>query len=186
MEHVENTPTAEIMDGMVVEQDEPQEETLAIESAAESLAAEAGEGGETGESGGAQEEEEAQQDEAAQDQTAAIRTGVRQLFESGWTGEQLMTFSNDERVRADIADGKSVADAAMAYLRRLAFAAPKQKSAASPVRETKKRGVPAIRAGANGPVRESTSIEDMDDEAFARFSRRAQDLARSGKKVLIK
>lgn len=190
MEHVESTTTAEVMDGMVIDQEEntAQAAEIPAEAVAEELLA--GEDDQT-----AQEETEAtpdQEEKPDDDLRTQIEKGVNGLFEQGWTGEELMTFSQDPQVKQDIASGKSVADAAMAYLRRALAGALKEPQpraeagTAAANDKGKKHGVPTVKSGASAAAKESTAIEDMDDEAFARFSKRAQDLARMGKKVRIK
>lgn len=192
MEHVESTTTAEVMDGMVIDQEENTAQVTEIpaEVVAEELLA-----GEDDQGASAQEETEAepaQEEKPDDDLRAQIEKGVNGLFEQGWTGEELMTFSQDPQAKQDIAGGKSVADAAMAYLRRALAGALKdpqpraEAGTAAANDKGKKHGVPTVKSGASAAAKESTAIEDMDDEAFARFSKRAQDLARMGKKVRIK
>ena len=75
----------------------------------------------------------------AQELETAIREGIGMLFEDGWTGEELTELSQDEGVRADVAQGKDLIRAAAAYLRREMAAMQK-----SP----RRRGVPVTRASA--------------------------------------
>lgn len=191
MEHVESTTTADILDGMVIEEAEEntQEAEVPAEAVAENLLAEDGQQ----EEAAAQEEEPAQEEEETPEEKrrAEVRNGVTALSENGWSGDELMTFSQDEQARRDIAGGMSVADAAMAYLRRELRSArsvtqPQEEPEDDEPPKTRKRGVPAIRHGASAGAREMSSVEEMDDETFARFSKAAQDAARSGKRVLIK
>lgn len=63
--------------------------------------------------------ESPQQEENAQDEQEAmiaeIRAGLGELFEDGWSPQEMGAFTQDEAVRSDIAQGKSVARAACAY-----------------------------------------------------------------------
>ena len=110
----------------------------------------------------------------AQELEAAIREGIGMLFEDGWTGEELTELSQDEGVRADVAQGKDLIRAAAAYLRREMAAMQK-----SP----RRRGVPVTRASAAGHVTHGDRIEEMSDAQFDEFSRKARAAAMMGKKV---
>ena len=115
---------------------------------------------------------EAQQ---AQELEAAIREGIGMLFEDGWTGEELTSLSQDEGVRADVAQGKDLIRAANAYLRREMLA----------MRQTpRRRGVPVSRmAGGAGVMPADNRIEAMSDAQFEAFSRQAREAAMMGRKV---
>ena len=110
----------------------------------------------------------------AQEQEAAIREGIGMLFEDGWTGEELTALSQDEGVRADVAQGKDLIRAAAAYLKRQ-LAAMQQ--------APRRRGVPVTRASAAGHVAQGDRIEEMSDAQFDEFSRRARAAAMMGRKV---
>lgn len=183
MEHVESTTTAEVMDGMEIDSTEATAQAeVTAEHVAESLLSEepAAEEAQTEAAEAAQAEPEQTPEEARKSE---VEKGVNALYAAGWSGEELTAFSNDAQARADIAGGKSVEQAAMAYLMRMARGGA---TGEAPKAARKKSGVPVMRQGATAPAQKSVSIEDMDDEAFARFSKRAQDLARGGAKVLIK
>ena len=110
----------------------------------------------------------------AQEQEAAIREGIGMLFEDGWTGEELTALSQDEGVRADVAQGKDLIRAAAAYLKR---------QLAAMQHMPRRRGVPVTRASAAGHVAQQDHIEAMSDAQFDEFSRRARAAAMMGKKV---
>ena len=110
----------------------------------------------------------------AQELEAAIREGIGMLFEDGWTGEELTQLSQDEGVRADVAQGKDLIRAAAAYLKRQ-MAAMQQMP--------RRRGVPVTRASAAGHVAQGDRIEEMSDAQFDEFSRRARAAAMMGRKV---
>ena len=114
---------------------------------------------------------EAQQ---AQELEADIREGIGMLFEDGWTGEELAALSQDEGVRADVAQGKDLIRAAVAYLKR---------QLAAMQHMPRRRGVPVTRASAAGHVAQGDRIEEMSDAQFDEFSRRARAAAMMGRKV---
>ena len=87
----------------------------------------------------------------------------------------------DATVREDIAAGRSVRQAATAYLRR-GRSAQEQPPAGANTR----RGVPTLRSQATAPTRDRSAIDDMTDAEFAAFSERAMEAAMSGKRVLIR
>ena len=110
----------------------------------------------------------------AQELEATIREGIGMLFEDGWTGEELTQLSQDEGVRADVAQGKDLIRAAAAYLKRQ-MAAMQQMP--------RRRGVPVTRTSAAGHVAQGDRIEEMSDAQFDEFSRRARAAAMMGRKV---
>ena len=114
----------------------------------------------------------AQAQEMAQSE-AAIREGIAELFEDGWTGEELRLLSEDEEVRAQIAAGKSLVRAAAMYLRR-------QMAAGRPAA---RRSLPVTRATAAGSMPRSGGIEQMTDAQFAAFSKQAREAAMMGRKI---
>lgn len=103
----------------------------------------------------------------------AITNGLQMLFEDGWTHEELLAFSNDKTVRADIAAGKDVVRAAMAYERR-------QRSNAKPA---PKKSVPTLRAPATSGAKDMSAIDEMTDAQFDEFSKRAKEALMAGKLV---
>lgn len=110
----------------------------------------------------------------AQELEATIREGIGMLFEDGWTGEELTQLSQDEGVRADVAQGKDLIRAAAAYLKRRMGAMRQM---------PRRRGVPVTRASAAGHVAQGDRIEEMSDAQFDEFSRRARAAAMMGRKV---
>jgi len=110
----------------------------------------------------------------AQQLESDIREGIGMLFEDGWTGEELARLSQDDGVRADVAQGKDLIRAAAAYLRR-EMAAMRQ--------APRRRGVPVTRASAAGHVAQSDRIEEMSDAQFEEFSRKARSAAMRGRRV---
>lgn len=187
MDNVESTAAA-LASSMVVEDSgadaaEVLAQQLTEEPEAQQAEAQQDEG--TAAEAGAQ--ETAQGEEAAGDDGGAgegdrlgeIKSGIRELHESaGWSIDMLSGFAADAQARADIAAGRSVAQAANAYAMRLLSGA-----GAPAARSGGKRGVQGIHRPAATETAASTSIEDMTDAQFEAFSRRAQELMKEGKKV---
>ena len=111
---------------------------------------------------------------------AALVSGIRSLMEDGWTSGELLAFSQDETAQQQIAGGKTVRQAANAYLRRQMGAAPSTQSSAA------RREVPTVRARPTEAARDRNAIADMSDEEFDRFSRRAMSEAMAGKRITIR
>lgn len=123
----------------------------------------------------AQQEAAQQAEETDEALAAEIRAGIAELFEDGWTTQELSALAQDEQVRQDIADGHSVTRAAAGWLRRCA-----QSAAAA-----RKHGVPTSRMTAAGRMPQDNRIEQMTDAQFDAFSRRARAAMMEGKKVRL-
>ena len=119
-----------------------------------------------------EEMEQEQPEEESREAMEAIRAGLAELFEDGWTTAEMAAFTQDEQVRGEIAMGHGVQRAACAYLRR---------SMAAPHRY----GVPTARTMAAGSVKPDNRIEHMTDRQFDAFSRRARAAMMEGRKVRI-
>lgn len=117
-------------------------------------------------------EVEQQQAEENDELVAALRQGMGELFEDGWTTGELGAMTQDEAVQREIADGHGVVRAACGYLKRM-LAAPK------------KGMVPIARTTAAGTVRPGSRIAQMSDREFAAFSKRAQEAMMAGRKVRV-
>ena len=120
------------------------------------------------------EEENRQQSEEGAALEAEIREAIGQLFEDGWTGEELRLLAGDEAVRMQIAEGKSLIRAAAMYLRRMLHETRQAKAV--------RRGLPVMRATAAGSVH-GGGIEQMTDAQFDAFSRQAREAAMMGRKI---
>ena len=119
---------------------------------------------------------EAQAQEAQEEQARRmeeIREGVGELFEDGWTAQELAAFSQSPAAQEMIAKGASVARAACAYLRAKGGA------------YAKKRGVPTAKMIAAEGGEQANPIDTMTDEEFDAFARKARHAMMSGKKVRI-
>lgn len=125
----------------------------------------------------AQEEEPEQELSPEEARTAQITTGLQTLIDEGWSREELDAFVADVGVKQDIAGGKSVEQATIAYLHR-AMRAQSAKPAA-------KKSVPTFRNAATVGAKEHNRIETMSDEEFARFSDRMYEEAMSGKRIRL-
>lgn len=110
----------------------------------------------------------------AADLEAAIREGIAELFEDGWTQEELLALSQDMAVREAVAKGHDVVRAACAYLRA------KMQQMPSPMR---RRAVPVSRVSGAGSAMQGSGIEQMTDAQFEAFSRQAREAAMMGRKV---
>lgn len=101
-------------------------------------------------------------------------SAIQGLIEDGWTREMLADFVRDEIVREQVnEEGVSVRKAAFAYLQR-------QREQQKPAT---KKSVPTMRSATTVGTTDNNKIEDMTDEQFEEFSRRAREAAMSGKKV---
>ena len=117
-------------------------------------------------------EVEQQQAEENDELVAALRQGLGELFEDGWTTGELDARTQDEGVKREIASGHGVVRAACGYLKRMLETAAARKG-----------NVPIARTTAAGAVRPGSAIEQMSDREFAAFSKRAQEAMMAGKKV---
>lgn len=111
-----------------------------------------------------------EQAQETNEQMDLVREGVGELFEDGWSAQELTAFSQDPTVHEAIAKGHSVARAACAYLR---------------ARLSRRYGVPTARTIATAEPAQENPIESMTDEQFDAFSRRAQAAMMSGKQVRL-
>ena len=118
----------------------------------------------------AQEERAGNEENEAAELQRRASEGIGELYEDGWTPQELRALVTDEKVQEMFAAGKSVARAACAYLR-------------AKTAQNRKRGVPTAKAIAAGERAQETAIDAMTDEEFDAFSRRAQRAMMSGKKV---
>ena len=111
--------------------------------------------------------------------TEEIKNGLQAMIDEGWQKGELDAFVMDPGVKQDIANGKSVEQATIAYLRR-ALNAQNGKSVA-------KKSVPTVRSASPGRRSDSDAsrIANMSDQEFDEFARRADKAARQGKRVLI-
>ena len=119
----------------------------------------------------AQREDELARQEEQEEMQEALREGIGELFEDGWTAQELAAFASDPHVREAIAKGHGVARAACAYL--------KEKLA------SRRHGVPTARMSAAGAYMQDNPIEGMTDEQFDAFSKKAQAAMMAGQKIRL-
>lgn len=125
-----------------------------------------------------QEQQEQQTEELSPEEArkAEVSAGLNSLLEDEWTQEEILAFSQDALVREDIQkNGKTVRQAARAYLRR---------QAAAPQEEHKggKRGVPVVRNASNSGSAGRDQIAEMSDKEFEAFYKQAMSDSLAGKK----
>ena len=160
----ENTTTA-VENGMTVTEPNEAAEQINLDDLAQSLTQEPP----------AQEVEEKQVSEE-EARLNAYRDGIQSLYDDEWTPEELTAFSRDAGVHEDLKNGKTVRQAARAYLRRMAEGV-KEKPAA-------KKSVPTVRTASGTASKQGSNfIEEMTSAQFREFSRKAQEAMMSGKNV---
>ena len=162
MENTENTVAAE--SGMSVEETQAQNEEV---KASELM-----------QDGGAQEVqgEDAQEEKAQTSQDGQVKAyteGIAGLYDMGWTQDEVAALIADPDALRDIMSGKTVGQAAHAYMKR-------QSAAQKPAQ---RRSVPTVK-NASGAGRGSGSrIMDMSKEDFRKLSERAERAMLDGKNV---
>ena len=162
MDNHENTVAAE--SGMSVEETQAQNEEV---KASELMQDGGAQGGESGEA----QEEKAKP--AQDDQVKAYTEGITGLYDMGWTQEEVAALIADPDALRDIRDGKTVGQAAHAFMKR--------QSAAQ--RPAPRRSVPTVK-NASGAGRGSGSrIMNMSKEDFRKLSERAERAMLDGKNV---
>ena len=171
MENMENTTPA-----VVTEDATPAATEISADELFENLTSEGTEEEREQEAPAQEEQEEPEQEQELSPEEAhkqAITNGLQALFEDGWTQEELIALSKDKTVRADVAAGKDIIRAAMAYERR-------QRTAAKPAA---KKSVPTMRTQATAGAKDANAIAEMTDAQFDEFSRKAKAALLEGKLV---
>ena len=163
MDNHENTVAAE--DGMNVE--ETQEQSAEV-SAAELMQ----------ESGAQDKQAEGAQEDKAQpaqdDQVRAYTEGITNLYDMGWTQEEVAALIADPEALRDIRDGKTVGQAAHAFMKR-------QQSAAQ--KPAPRRSVPTVKTAGGAARNGGSRIKEMSKEDFRKLSERAERAMLDGKNV---
>ena len=113
---------------------------------------------------------------------AGAVAAIQSLIDEGWTREELGAFVKDEIALEQInVDGVSIRRAAMDFFRRY-----KSAGEANHEKETeKRRGVPTFRSASTAQTQGRNAIAEMSDEEFARFSKRMEEEALSGRKIRL-
>lgn len=171
MDNHENAVAAE--SGMSVEETQAQNEEV---KASELMQDGVAQGGESGEA-------QAEKAQTSQDgQVKAYTEGITGLYDMGWTQEEVAALIADPEALRDIRDGKTVGQAAHAYMRRQMQAA----SAEKPAERTEpahRRGVPTMKKGSGAARSAGSRIDDLSSEEFARLRKRAEKAMMEGKLV---
>lgn len=171
MEEAKNPPAAEVM---AVEEGQETQQEVSIDGLMENL------DNPPAEEPAAQAEEEHEEEETQtgeEAQRAAVTEGLKALAANeGCTSEFLEAFTKDAAVHADIAAGKSVESAALAYIFRNGAKAPAAKPAA-------KKSVPTVKSATGEAKKSGHAINEMGDKDFAELDRRAREALLSGKTV---
>lgn len=162
MENTENTVAAE--GGMSVEETQAQNEEV---KASELMQDGGAQGGES---------EEAQEEKAQTSQDGQVKAyteGIAGLYDMGWTQEEVAALIADPDALRDILGGKTVGQAAHAYMKR-------QSAAQKPA---PRRSVPTVKNASGAPKGSGGRIMDMSKEDFRKLSERAERAMLDGKNV---
>ena len=127
---------------------------------------------------GAQEKQaEGAQEEKAQpaqdDQVRAYTEGITNLYDMGWTQEEVAELIADPEALRDIRDGKTVGQAAHAFMKR-------QSAAQKPA---PRRSVPTVKTAGGAARNGGSRIKEMSKEDFRKLSERAERAMLDGKNV---
>ena len=157
-----------IQDAAVIEEPQPAEDV-----AAQTLMDNPNNLGEQGETQPDEPEEPGQEEQGEENPYAS---GLQTLYEDGWTQENIAALISDPTALRDIQGGKTVRQAAFAFMHRQMQGA-----------QTKppKKSVPTFRNPATSGAKVPNKIEAMSDEEFARFSDRMYEEAMAGKRIRI-
>ena len=119
-------------------------------------------------------EESAEQSEEQQEQSNPYAAGIQSLYDDGWEQGDVAALIADPQALRDIKGGKTVRQAAFAFMRR-------QNAAAKPAQS--KKGVPTVRTTATTGTNKASRLAEMSDEEFAELSQKARAAMMEGKKV---
>lgn len=162
MDNHENTVAAE--DVMNAQETEEQ----SAEVSASELMQDSGDQGKQAEG-----EHEDKAQPAQDDQVRAYTEGITNLYDMGWTQEEVAALIADPEALRDIRDGKTVGQAAHAFMKR-------QNSAQKPAT---RRSVPTVKTAAGTPKGGGSRIKEMSKEDFRKLSERAERAMLDGKNV---
>ena len=120
--------------------------------------------------------ESAQEDKAQtaqDDQIRAYTEGITNLYDMGWTQDEVAALIADPEALRDIVGGKTVGQAAHAFMKR-------QNSAQKPAT---RRSVPTVKTASGTPKGGGSRIKEMSKEDFRKLSERAERAMLDGKNV---
>lgn len=128
---------------------------------------------------------EAPEEAKGDERLEAYRKGILSLAEDGWTTDEIRAFSQDGKVRENLARGMTLRQAAHAYLVAGRGEKPKEEPEEKPAEKpaARRRAVPTARQTAMGASDAGNMIENMTDAQFREFSKRAEAAMMAGKKV---
>ena len=128
---------------------------------------------------------EAPEEAKGDERLEAYRKGILSLAEDGWTTDEIRAFSQDGKVRENLARGMTLRQAAHAYLVAGRGEKPKEEPEEKPEEKpaARRRAVPLTRQTAMGASDAGNMIANMTDEQFREFSKRAEAAMMAGKKV---
>ena len=169
MADVENTVAAE--EAMTVESQQDSGVEVAAEQLMQNIA-----GAEEPAQEEAQETQQAEEEQTEETEANPYAAGLQTLFEDGWTQENIAALITDPTALKEMRDGKTVRQAAFAFLQRSHAA---EKPAA-------KKSVPTFRSAATSGAKETNKIDSMTSAEFAEFSRKAREAMMEGKLVSFK
>lgn len=121
--------------------------------------------------------EGAQEDKAhtaQDDQARAYTEGITNLYDMGWTQEEVAALIADPEALRDIVGGKTVGQAAHAFMKR-------QQSAAQ--KPSPRRSVPTVKTASGTSKGGGSRIMNMSKEDFRKLSERAERAMLDGKNV---
>ena len=129
-----------------------------------------------GAQGGEAQEEKAQEEKAQTSQDGQVKAyteGIAGLYDMGWTQEEVAALIADPDALRDILGGKTVGQAAHAYMKR-------QSAAQKPA---PRRSVPTVKNASGAPKGSGSRIMNMSKEDFRKLSERAERAMLDGKNV---
>ena len=110
---------------------------------------------------------------AQDDQVRAYTEGITNLYDMGWTQEEVAALIADPEALRDIRDGKTVGQAAHAFMKR-------QSAAQKPA---PRKSVPTVKTASGTPKGGGSRIKEMSKEDFRKLSERAERAMLDGKNV---
>lgn len=123
------------------------------------------------------EEQEAEQTEQTEEAANPYAEGLQTLYDDGWEQDSIAALITDPQALRDMRDGKTVRQAAFAFMRRMQAASAKPAA---------KKSVPTFRTAATAGAKDTNKIDDMSSTEFAEFSKRAKEALMQGKLVTFK
>lgn len=127
-------------------------------------------------------QENAQEESPEDAQVRAYTEGISGLYDAGWTQEEVAELIADAAALRDISGGKTIAQAAHAYMRRQMQAASGEKPAEKQD-AMHRRSVPTMKQASGAARSAGSRIDELSREEFARLRKRAEQAMLEGKLV---